>query len=370
MKKLVLMALLLSLCLSACGDEGETSQAPVLNNSQSSISSQSPQEDPFKEVNSLLDKGETEKAYNLLLGMEKTEDVLSMLDRFSVEPSNIKITYNDGSVDSLEFIYNSFGERLKETLNGKIKVYNTFDTTGTLLSSAKAQPDGTTFNSAYSYDASGNLVSIKESIGTEVNCTVNYSYENGKLKGETYNYANGLKIECAFTYDDKGREISETTVYSNGKTESIEYSYNGEGKLISEVFTDSEGKEEKVEYTYDGNGDLALEVHGGNEIQGTKSDEWEIRTIQYTYSQRSLIKIVCTIENQDGTFVDYSTQYTYNEQGLLISETREGSDYSLDVQYSYDEKGNLSKRVRKNISPAGETETDIYEYSGYIYYFG
>lgn len=356
MKKLVLLSLLLSLCLSACGDDGETSQAPVLNNSQSSISSQSPQEDPFKEVNSLLDKGETEKAYNLLLGMEKTEDVLAMLDRFSVEPANIKITYNDGSVDSLEFIYNSFGERLKETLNGKIKVYNTFDTTGVLLSSAKAQPDGTTFNSAYSYDASGNLVSIKESIGTEVNCTVNYSYENGKLKSESYNYANGLKIECAFTYDDKGREISETTVYSNGKTESIEYSYDASGNLVSEIYKE-DNAETKLEHSYDQSGRLLKTACTEN---GTPS-----YTKEYSYSSQKLSKIITSIG--DDTITE---TYTYNEQGVLISETREGSDYSLDIQYSYDEKGNLSKRVRKNISPAGETETDIYEYSGYIYYFG
>ncbi len=354
MKKMIFMALILSLCLSACGEDSESGQAPVLNNTESSASSQAPEADPFKEVNGLLDEGKTEEAYNLLLNMEKNDDVSAMLDRFTVVPCNINISYNDGSQESLEIIYNSFGERMKETVNGKIKVYNTYDTTGFLLTSSEARSDGTTLNSEYTFDSWGNLISIKESIGTEVNCNISYTYENSKLISETYNYADGLIIECKYTYDQQGRELSETTLYSNGKTESIQYSYDKSGNLVSEIYKDD--TESKLEHSYDQSGRLLKTVCTEGEKQAY--------TKEYSYSSGKLAKIITTIGEDTAT-----ESYTYNESGLLVSETREGSDYSLDIQYSYDEKGNLSKRIRKNIAPTGDTETDIYEYSGYVYYF-
>ncbi len=354
MKKLLLGLLALSLIISAsaCGNDSQDgSSAPVV--SQSSVA-----EDECAEALSLISQAKYEEAYKLLLSVKDSQKAQELLDNFSIKPSNLKITKANGAIEAVELIYNSFGMQMKKTVNGTVEILNTYDLNGSILNSQQVI-NGETINSEYTYE-NGKLVKTTEKKGDELYCTITYTYSGENVSAETHTLANGDVTKTEYTYDADGREISETTTLPNGKTESIKYEYASNGAVSKETFVNADGSEMTVAYTYNGNGDVEIEVYTTAET---------VETRKYTYFGSDLAKMVCTVAKGEEETETQVAEYSYDANGNLVKEVSTTDKGVLTVEYTYNSAGNLEKRVRTMVTSDNETETSVYEYSNYRYYY-
>ncbi len=356
MKKFIFVLLVVSLILSAagCGDDSKEGNSSA--NSITDTSSNVAEKDECDQALELISQGKYKEAYDLLSSLKGNAKAEALLARFSKKPSNIKVT-SPHSTDEYEFIYNSFGEYMKETVNGEVVVQNTYDINGKLLTSSETV-NGETISSEYTYEGE-KLTKITEKKGDALYCTVDYTYSGEKVSAETFSYAFGDVFKVEYTYDSNGREILEKTTLPNGKTESIAYTYTSDGQIATETFVDGDGNQEKVEYLYNSNGLIEKEITTKNGETITKNN---------TYSGKDLVKTVCTLQTSTKTSIVYAVEYTY-ENGKLAKEVNTSVDNVLTVEYSYNSDGDLVKRTRTKTLPDNTSETEIYEYSNYNYYF-
>ena len=151
------------------------------------------------------------------------------------------------------------------------------------------------------------------------------------------------------TYDERGNLIKSVTGDS-----STEYLYDEQGQLIksiSSTFTS--------EYFYDGQGN-AVKVLFENRLRGTRFAAYSGVTESTYDDQGKLLKTVTTYDNGRVETTDYSQDInTYDERGNLIKTVSK----TYTKEYSYDEYGNLVKETR--IKTDGSTYSvsySIFEY--------
>lgn len=172
-----------------------------------------------------------------------------------------------------------------------------------------------------------------------------------RLSAVLIQFPDGTQQSTKFTYDDQGNlSTSVLTSPYLEEPETTSYSFDDAGRLLS-IQLHGYGWDEigpKVEYVYDENGFLIqhTEREGG---AGTYN-------YQNNASGRCLEK-VCEMD-----FFSTTSQFTYSDDGLTVTETIRSSDQSTadTVVYTYDTQGRLLKEV---YTGAYYSYTYLYDYS-------
>ncbi|HPD01211.1 MAG TPA: RHS repeat-associated core domain-containing protein, partial [Acetivibrio sp.] len=241
----------------------------------------------------------------------------------------------DGEIiSSYEYTLDPSGNRIKiEENSGRVIEYE-YDNTYKLLKEAIKNPDQSTREISYTYDAVGNRLTK-----TDGEYTVNYSYDkNNRLISEGENI---------YTYDNNGN----TTSKKNTK-ETISYTYGYNNRLISVVTTNQEGTS-TVEYIYDTDG-----IRVGKIVDGTKVS-------RYTVDKNTDYAKVLEERDENGALVvsyvhgdDLISQKRGNVKSYYqydgLGSTRALTDNSGEITdtYTYDAFGNL-------IEKTGNTENEF-----------
>lgn len=234
-----------------------------------------------------------------------------------------------------------------------IKTTNTYNSKG-LLAARTHQKGNLTITESMDYDALGRMTHRSSSSGE----SVSYSYGNrtttttdhGRQYVRTYDAWGNVTestdpvSSVAYTYHSNGKPSSASsenaTVYMEydaaGNQTSLDdpdagictYEYDALGRVIRQ--TDARGNE--TSYTYDAVGRLTARNCGGV-------------VTSYTYGTSGYDK-ERLVREQTG---DRTITYTYNNKGLLSSETRSMTgETPVTFTYQYDSKGRLSSKGYPN----------------------
>ncbi|WP_461612180.1 RHS repeat-associated core domain-containing protein [Clostridium sp. Marseille-QA1073] len=214
--------------------------------------------------------------------------------------------------------------------------------------------DGTAY--AKSYDALGNIAYERDARGN----TSYYKYNGlNKISSryEAFEDEDGdIKyIYKGFEYDKNGNLIKETMgkdlVFSGEIPEEIfekNYEYFKDGMLKSEYDSEGRGKE----YEYDKDNNLSkefsyIENEGDFIIIGYSNNKLGLPSKKYEYIKK------CDIygnDISDKTLMDIMTEYEYDKNGNLISETSASGNK---ITYSYDNKNRKISESRTLIDENG-----------------
>ncbi|EMS70409.1 RHS repeat-associated core domain-containing protein [Ruminiclostridium cellobioparum] len=182
--------------------------------------------------------------------------------------------------------------------------------------------DGRNVLTQYTYDAAGNMLTVKNERGY----TTVYTYD-GLNRVETITDAKNNQYRYA--YDLSGNKSSET----NAKGYTMTYDYDKLNRL--QTVTDAYNKviSRKV---YDANGNIIKEIDAEG-YQSAGDDESRYGTI-YTYNLANMIVSYSTPEAEEKN--EISIKYTYNQYGEVIKQT---DGLGSTISYEYDATGNLTK---------------------------
>ena len=182
--------------------------------------------------------------------------------------------------------------------------------------------DGRNVLTQYTYDAAGNMLTVKNERGY----TTVYTYD-GLNRVETITDAKNNQYRYA--YDLSGNKLSET----NAKGYTMTYDYDKLNRL--QTVTDAYNKviSRKV---YDANGNIIKEIDAEG-YQSAGDDESRYGTI-YTYNLANMIVSYSTPEAEEKNKI--SIKYTYNQYGEVIKQT---DGLGSTISYEYDATGNLTK---------------------------
>ncbi|MBI3035441.1 VCBS repeat-containing protein [Candidatus Woesearchaeota archaeon] len=208
--------------------------------------------------------------------------------------------------------------------------------------------DNETYNTTYNYDASDNLIGIRDTYGNEFNFTYDSLGRKIKLKDPDLG-------TWTYSYDLAGNLISQVGGGDNLITGDSYYrEYNGLGQLKSVKEGNSSNGRLLEEYFYDSNGDR-IKINrysytdGSNETIYTPYREWmQIRNssgtfnFYYIYQDNTLVARL----NPDGTKWFYhadhlgSTTLITNEQGNVV-ESEFYSPFGESLSVNSNEKNKL-----------------------------
>ena len=188
--------------------------------------------------------------------------------------------------------------------NGHQTVY-TYNWNNWLTSVKQYNSSTNYYQTTYSYDLSGNLLSVTDA--KSPGQVTGYQYDNlNRLNKTTFP---DTKTETR-TYDSVGNLLTRMT--ANGST--ISYSYDGLNRLTKVTYPGSGGT---VTYTYDADGNrLSMLSPSANDY--------------YSYSNDALDRMTNQTEYING--VKYQTLYTYDGVGDILSLTYPDS-YALTMTY-------------------------------------
>ncbi len=136
-----------------------------------------------------------------------------------------------------------------------------------------------------------------------------------------------------FNFDENGRLISQTNPGTNTDTKLISYAYDGNGNCISiSMYNKDDAVFAEKNFTYDSSGNCTQET-AYEFVDGER-----VFDFSYTYERDSSGKIIKII-NDKGT----TEAYSYDENGLCISEDTFGSDGTIvsQAKFYYDADGRL-----------------------------
>ncbi|WP_158998748.1 RHS repeat-associated core domain-containing protein [Pigmentibacter ruber] len=295
----------------------------------------------------------------------------------------------DVNGNSVQYIYNSFNQKIKEIYKDRRALIYNYDPlfTDKVLAISVQSSDGKVFNlGSREFDSIGMLISEKDAFDKEIK----YSYDiygnlvtktnkSGNIIKYSYNGFNKVvktevigsesKYNSTFTYDIYTQKLikmqdynGETNYsyyldgklkqvnYSNNKNISYKYSQTGlllsikdinglvsnyyydslSNKLNKAEFISSNGYSENEEFYYDNFGRLKTKIMANN-IQ-----------IDYTYNSMSLLSNM-KYSNSNELILSYDYQYTINLN--ISSRVRKSNNiekFDANEQYSYDFMNNLS----------------------------
>ena len=290
--------------------------------------------------------------------MTTTVNGLGQTTKTYVAGKDVKFTYTLqgelATAGDMTFSYNQSGNLVSVSYADGRKVNYEYDKLGRMVS----QSDETGKAAYYSYDAYGNLDKVTNHLGGLV---VDYDFNrlgqlvkqtNGNGTRTTWQYALDGKVERITNYGHDGT-VSSYAAYSYNddglctqkETEAgtWTYTYDDNGQLLSEVFTDLDGDViQEISYTYD-----AM----GNRISKTIDGE----TTTYTYNKMNQIVSANDFDyiyDADGNLLeDEERTYTWTKDNRVATETLKSTDQVW--EYGYDALGN-------RISVTTEDVTTIY----------
>lgn len=246
---------------------------------------------------------------------------------------------------SLATTYNSKGQKTKiEEKTGKLTLSETFkyDERGRVTSDVKSSGKSSTFSygnrsvtetsAGRSYtkvtDAWGNLINSADPV-----TQVDYVYSSTGKPAEITVNGSTTYIQ----YDEVGNKIA----VQSPDAGNINYEYAADGKVMK--FTDA--RNITTTYTYDAEGRLASTKAGntlitntygtsGNSINHLVKTTVNGNSVEYTHDELGRVITETRTVSDDGT---YQFKYAYNASNQLIQTTYPGN---LIVKYTYDKYGN------------------------------
>ena len=193
----------------------------------------------------------------------------------------------------------------------------------------------------YEYDASGNMITKKEAVGTGRERITTYTYDGdgNRLTVKREGDARTAEVLTVSTYDAAGNMISMT----DGENNTVFFTHDIMGNVLTQTGPDNQVRT----YVYDEAGRLKSTTdplnneirfyydEAGNKIKETDADG---RETLYQYDGRdNLIKKIDPLLNE--------TVFEYNGENKLIKQTDpEGNG----IYYHYDSEGRLTKTVDGN----------------------
>lgn len=207
-------------------------------------------------------------------------------------------------------------------------------------------------------------------MGTKV--TYNYTYDEAGNLSEKLTTVNGKTTKTAYTYDDKGNELSCVVSDADGITssEKTTYQYDANGNVVSAITVTMEDLSTEVLYAYDARGNriwaLKTVGNGTSEERTYVYDEQdnliEARhgdRVRFLYDTDGNLTEKISL-NKDGKNIG---TYKYDKQGKLVSMTSEASDATIVCKIN--RKGRILEREYQNFTPSSK-ETYAYDRKGNI----
>ncbi len=239
----------------------------------------------------------------------------------------------EGKVNDSRFEYEYFenGKVRKETniLNrfGKSSMRSEYDEHGNAV---REYTDENERTYEYTYNEQGLIATKLQTLDGQQMFEYTYDANGNIIKEIRYNPKTpDDKIEYTYTYDDKNNRTT-YSVTNNGitDTDKFTYVYDEAGRMLEKTTVTYTGSENKTTYEYDAN---------GNQIKVSWIDkDGNIGGyIEHTYDEdNNLIKTVRLYSDRDNE-MPYTVNYTYNENGILISELTENLDYAAATLNEY-----------------------------------
>ena len=272
-------------------------------------------------------------------------------ETFTYLPNGNLLSSTDRSGVTTTYTYNALGNPLTVTAgtgtNAKTISY-TYAKTGAVLSESNS-----TATTSYTYDAMGRVVTEGAASYTyDLNGNITSVTTGGRVVSYTYDRLNRMvsategNITAVYGYDTNGNRTS--TVISVGGTTAAQttYTYNLAGLATTLVNKNGAGSTlSSFTYTYAADGNILTEV----------ANTGTTKTTNYTYDL--LGRLICesgkhyeydVAGNRAKVIIDTTTkiEYTYNNDGELISETSTVGTVSEVTTYTYDANGNLTKKTK------------------------
>lgn len=196
--------------------------------------------------------------------------------------------------------------------------------------------------SVSSYDATGNRLTTQDANGT----TVQYAYDAaGRILTRTVD-PSGLGLVTRTTYDALGRAVSVTDP-SGTVTRTT---YDAAGRAV-QVAVDPEGLNLRTRYTYDFAGNMVTVVEG----EGTSA----ARTTQYAYD--SLGRRTRTVIDPLGLAL--TSTYAYDQNGNLVTKVDgAGTATARTTRYAYDG----ADRLVYSVDALGTVTQNTYDRTGRV----
>ena len=251
----------------------------------------------------------------------------------------------DYTYDAHGRVLTAYGHNMATNVPTKMTDY-TYDDAGRLI---KAEGyyiiEDDAFCSVYSYDESGNLISIKSMDGDQVVFETKYSADGLILEKRDHAQGNVEK----YTYTDDGKPLNECYKNDGLTVKETNYYYNSQGKIekkhtdflgywygrkSSTTIYDDYGKISKVievnkldketciKYTYDDAGNL-LSVWGG---YGTLGGSW------WNYDEQGRVTRFGYINEEGKKFVYCS--WSYDATGNVVQMEYDSQQHSV-YQFTY-----------------------------------
>jgi YD repeat-containing protein len=178
------------------------------------------------------------------------------------------------------------------------------------------------------YTLDSETISSSNTDGAPVSSTVKYVYdENGVLVEKTMQPCNEY-----YTYDESGNLIQIRTGIKTATQSTTEHTYNEDGQLVSSQMLSAEGE--------------------------------VLSTTQYSYTNGLMTQSIRIVTGHEK--YPHMALYSYDEAGRLVTVYEFFSAYDYTTQYTYDENGLLTKMVlTTNLNNAEySVETTSYSYDG------
>ena len=285
-----------------------------------------------------------------------------------------EVVSTDGKTDRHTFTYNKLGQQISAD-----DITYEYDNLGQLVKESDGSNDTI---EEYTYDEAGNRKTFRLTVGGVVQMSLQYSYTKLNLLDNIRGLRDNSVIE-QYTYDNNGNLFTKYTPASKIKTT---YRYNRAGQVKEVVITARDGMLTVGRYHYD------YYANGNQSEKKADVNQTGEKTMQYTYDglgrltkEQNGTAVTAYQYDADGnrkqmsvtgTETPFTTNYTYDKNNCLLSETKALEQQTESIQYQYDPNGNMTSRMGSTIaSPSGaqgvsisengaNTTAGIYEYNG------
>ncbi len=358
MKKVtaLFLALLLIISLAACGNDAERSAGAVASTDPAELIAAGAYQQAYEILLTRGDAASKAELENFVFLPTRTVQTrnstgdnpyIYAVDYFwDTDGSPLKIAASAGYAKqdtpslSTEISYEHTQDGYIQMRDGAVDAEATLDANGNLLEYVTYDSAGNIRSEVYTYDEAGNLIK-----------TVTHK------SGELYETED-------FTYDEMGRMVKERSeVVGNDGASYTTYTYDEKGYLIEEMHGDEADPDylTTVVYTYDDNGNVAQEYT-------TYKGSLEAYKSNYTYNEQGqmLTMVQDSTKPTGEQYVSYWVEITYDESGRPVSkQLADYTGWSKLYEWTYDAFGNLIKEI----STGSNGDVNVLEHTGYQPYY-
>ena len=207
-----------------------------------------------------------------------------------------------------------------------------------------ADGSGSTVRVSYEYDGSGNCIREAYDYDGEVSSVYFRRYDDAGNKLSEERYADGALLYTEdYRYDADGNEVYCLYIHDTLRRETTHVFTDGR---LTSLRIDRNGDLDRSDYFYDTD---------GNRIRAESYDsDGLVGTAVYTYNAAGDL-LTHHYESADGSYVT-DTVYTYDENGLCLSEVWSTDGDTVTTTYRYDAEG---REVWQKVASSTEGTRDV-----------